>query len=120
MIQLLAQIRSRFKDSLAELRTIREETWPDDTFQDELNKALVLVEEARADYKSGLAKIEASSWHRDLAERKSAAPLERIVSEPRSERGFGYWLKVGIAVSLPLILTLALLFVINLLLMGLI
>jgi len=120
MIQLLAQIRSRFKASLAELRVIREDTWPDDTFQEELNKALVLVEEARADYKSGLAKIEASSWQRDLAGRKPSAPLERLESSPSPEKGFVYWLKVGAAVTLPLIVALAILFVVNLFLMGLI
>jgi len=110
MIQLLGQIRGRFKESLAEVRQIKEETWPDASFQDELNKALVLVEEARSDYESGLAKIEASSWHRDLGGRKFAAPLQQIESRPRAEKRFGYWLKVGLAVSIPLMLMLGVLF----------
>ena len=120
MVQLLAQIRSRFKDSLIELRAIREDTWPDEAFHEELNKALVLVEEARSDYKSGLAKIEASSWHRDLTDRRPPAILDKVGAEAFREKGFGYWLKVGIAVSLPLIIALIVLFVVNLFLMGLI
>ncbi len=102
------------------MREIREDSWSDEAFHDELNKGLVLVEEARSDYKNGLAKIEATSWHKATYEGHPAPVFDHVDKELRPEKSFGFWLKVGVALSLPVILVLVTLFIVNLLLMGMI
>ena len=111
MVELLSMIHGRFEDTLGELKAIREEDWADGDFREELSKGLILVREAESDFQKGMAKVEASSWHRD---RESGKPL-RVVEETarvmHPERSFGFWLKAGLAFSLPLILVLVILFV---------
>lgn len=109
MAGLLSETRARFRDTLSELRKIDEATWSDETFHAELNRAMVLVENARMDYNKALAKIDAASWHKSAAEKTQPPMLEEVGRKPGL--GFGYWLKVGFAVSLPLIMFLVILFV---------
>jgi len=113
MVELLSETRSKFKNMLAELRNINEDAWVDENFMDELNRASAMVENARMDYKKALARIDASSWHKDTA-RVQADLMEDGASGAALGHGFGYWLKVGLALTLPLITILILLFIIYL------
>ena len=107
LLEMIVTVRKRFIDLFEEIRAINEEDWPEASLRDELNKALVVIDNARLEYNKAVARIEAvSSESGKLAEGR--APV--MFQEPREiepvEKPFGYWLKVGIAVSLPLILTL--------------
>jgi hypothetical protein len=113
MVELLSETRNRFKSNLSQLRNINENSWGDDTFAEELNKALVMVENARMDYKKALARIDASSWHKSAAKDQVDA-LEGLGGGTGIEGGFIYWLKIGVAVTLPLLAILSLFFVIYL------
>jgi hypothetical protein len=115
MVELLSETRNRFKNTLAELRNIKEDSWGDDNdnFSEQLNKALAMVENARMDYKKALARIDASSWHKSAAKDQVDA-LEGITGGTGIGGGFGFWLKVGLAVTLPLLVVLALCFAIYL------
>jgi hypothetical protein len=111
MVELLSMIHGRFEDSLDELKAIREEDWADGDFREELSKGLILVQEAESDFQKGMAKVEASAWHKD---RENGKPLHVVEESSRiihPERSFGFWLKAGLAFSLPLILVLVILFV---------
>ena len=106
---LFAETRARFRDALSELQSISEDDWDENEFESELTKALAVVESARGVYEKALARIEASGWQQGGG--KPPVDAMRDSERPQPARaGFGYWLKVGIAVSLPLIIVLILLF----------
>lgn len=106
LLELVTATRKRCRTWLADIDSIDEETWPEDQFREELGKALTKVEDIRMEYNKAVAKIEALG----AEEKKMAATHHPIMFEESrhdtAERNFGYWLKVGFAVSLPLILTL--------------
>ena len=107
LTELYSAIRRRHGDMLQELQGIQDSRWPEETFRDELNKALVLVEGARKEFVKSQAAVEAEGGPASLA----APVVRRLDGGPVASglpAGFGTWLKVGFAVSLPLIVALAL------------
>ena len=118
MMELLSMMRSRFKDTLAELKAIDEEKWADDAFAMELNKAVVVVEDARATYRKALAKIDAARWQKPAADGSPENLMDDAMAGPRTERSFGYWFKMGWAVSLPIMVLIVILFLIHAYLQG--
>jgi vacuolar-type H+-ATPase subunit I/STV1 len=109
MVELLSVSRSRFKDMLAEIRDIQEEKWEGENFEEELDKALALLESARMEYSKAIAKIDAESWNKG----NGPAPLATIEMAGQSSlagKGFLFWLKIGFAVSIPMIIVLMLIF----------
>lgn len=109
--ELLSVIRGRFKETLDEMTSIDEDKWPGASFQDELNKALAQVDDARKIYRRGLAKIEASGWGGAIGGKEPPAIMERVSRDLDPTRSFGFWMKVGMAVSLPVILVSVLIFI---------
>ncbi len=112
MIELLAVMRTRFEDTLDELKAISEENWADSNFQIELNSALVLVEDARRLYIKGLAKIDAMNWSKSGLGEGSPVVLKDLPRESGMERGFTFWFKAGLGVTLPLIVVMVILFLV--------
>jgi len=106
MVELLSESRARFKNTIEEIRMINEESWGDHNYNEELNRAMIVIENARMDYKKALAKIEAANWHG--ATESTSKVIEGADFETGGERDFGYWVKAGFAFTLPLILFLAL------------
>jgi len=102
MVELLSTSRARFKEILAEIRDIREELWGDSGFEEELDKALALIESARMEYSKAIAKVDAESWQKGDGQAQLAT-LDEAGRHSLVNKGFFFWLKVGIAVSLPLI-----------------
>ena len=100
MLELFAVIRTRFKESLTELRSISESDWSEEAYQMELNKAIVIVGDAQSTFKKGVAKMEAAGWNRQHASGgATSSPAE--VAMKLQAKGFLYWLKVGLAISIP-------------------
>ncbi|MFO7871871.1 MAG: hypothetical protein R6V03_10635 [Kiritimatiellia bacterium] len=110
MAELLAEVRSRFKDTLNELKAIDEDSWDDEEFYAELNRAMTLVEEARSEHRKALARIDAAGWHKQLPPSAQSVAEERDVM-PAGRASFGHYLKIGLAVTLPLAVIMAILFV---------
>ena len=102
MVELLSESRNRFKNTLTDIRSINEDLWGDHNFNDELNRAVALIETARMDYKRALAKIEAANLHVSPVDGEDKAALDAMGFESGGEKDFGYWVKIGFAVSLPL------------------
>ena len=111
---LLGDTGKRFRDMLAEIRGINEDAWPTDTvtFREELAKTLVMIEDMRKEYGKSLARIEAL---RDTQATTAAREPARGIFEEMSgggsdlDRGFGFWVKIGFGLSLPLVATLLIL-----------
>lgn len=110
MAELLSETSARFKKELSDLKRISEEKWIDEGFETELNKAMVRVDIAGTTYKKAMAKIDAASWHKSAAGENRPHMLEELPREPGEKKGFGFWLKVGLAVSLPVMVFLLALF----------
>ena len=113
LAELLSATRKRFKAMLGDIQGIDEETWPENSFRDELHKAATIVDEVRIEYNKAVAKIDAISGSAPAPASAAAHPA-LIFEENRSPivesgKSFGYWLKVGVAVTLPLILVLLIL-----------
>lgn len=105
LTELLAGTRKRFRDMLAELDDINEEHWPDESFRDELGKALVRIDDMRMEFNKAMARVDTAT---QAAEGETAEHAPVVFEESRRhyepERGFGYWLKVGLAISIPIMI----------------
>jgi len=120
MAELLSETRSRFKETLSRLRAIDESTWSDDNFQTELYNALALVEDATTEYKKALGKIDAANWHNGTPEKNQSDVPGELTREQAIKKGFGFWFKIGLAITLPIMVVLAIFFVIWLFVMGIV
>ena len=113
LAELLSATRKRFKAMLNDVQAIDEETWPEEAFRDELNKSATLVDDVRIEYNKSVAKIDAVSGDAKTPPSAAAHPAvifeenRHMAEEP--EKGFGYWLMVGLAITLPLIIVLLIL-----------
>jgi soluble cytochrome b562 len=110
MSEIYAGTRQRFKEMLQSLQRIDETAWPEETIREEVNKALVLVDDVRKEYHKGLAKMEASGGA-DGGRAEAPGPVPGHVPSAAGPAGFVHWLKVGVAVTLPLMLVIAVLLV---------
>lgn len=119
MVELLAAMRTRFKDTLSELRSIDESLWNDENFQLELNKAMVVVDDAKAVYKKAIAQIEAARWQKN-GESGGQMAMLGAESGGASQKDFRYWFNVGLGLTAPVIIALTILFLLYLLATGLI
>ncbi len=110
MVELLSASRARFRDMLAEIRDIKEESWGNSDFEEELDRALALIESARMEYSRAIAKIDAESWQKGAGQAQLAT-LEEAGRGSLANKSFWFWVKIGVAVSLPMIVILLLVFV---------
>ncbi|MDZ4199753.1 MAG: hypothetical protein U1E27_10785 [Kiritimatiellia bacterium] len=111
MAEMLSSIRRRFRDMLQEISSLDEESWPEDQVREELGKALVRVDDARIEYNKAMARIEAVL--KPSAEESGTPILFDAPSTRNSEeKTFTDWLKIGVAVTLPLLILLGLLFLV--------
>jgi hypothetical protein len=108
--ELMSVMRDRFKDTHAELRGINEAGWAKDVFQTELNKAVVLVEEARSIYRKGIAKIDAENWNQVHEGSAQPTTLARGEVPGGLPKRFSFWFKAGLAFSIPMIVIALLVF----------
>lgn len=107
LTQLLDETRRLFRARLDEVSALDEDSWDDENLLDELNKSLVLLENVRSDYNKAMAKIEAVQAGGAGLPSRSAAEPAAVWAD--GARGFAYWLRAGVAFTLPMMVLLALL-----------
>ncbi len=117
LLEMLGSTRGRFRQLLEDIESIKDESWPEDRVRDELGKSLVIIEEARAEYNKAMAKIEANKGESTSPTSTQPAVLfEERFGGHEEEKPFSYWVRIGLAVSLPLavvMLLIAILFVVS-------
>jgi chromosome segregation ATPase len=102
-VELLADTEKRFKDMLGELRGIQEEGWPTDAegYREELTRVLVLLDNMRKEFNKALARIEALR-----SDTPAVGESKPLLFEGQAaglvDKGFWFWAKLGLAVSLPI------------------
>ncbi|HMP90343.1 MAG TPA: hypothetical protein PJ991_09070 [Kiritimatiellia bacterium] len=106
--ELLESTRTRFKALLADLEELNEQSWSESNIREELAQALGVIEDARIEYNKSVAKIESQKSGKTDASTAPSAPIlfEDGGSAFDAEKSFVYWFKLGVAISLPLIITL--------------
>jgi len=102
--ELLASIRKRFKMMMAELQELSEESWPEDAYRDELTRALSILENARQEYNKSMSRLDAIQGEKGAPAEHAPVTFEDRPAFHETDHSFGYWIKIGLAVSLPLIL----------------
>lgn len=111
--QLLGETSRVFRERLDEVSALNEEDWADENLLDELDKSLALLEDVRADYNKAMAKIEAVHPQVSAGPAPAGRPLafedSPGIAGESGGRGFGYWLRAGLAFTLPLMVLLVLL-----------
>jgi chromosome segregation ATPase len=105
LTSLYGDTRKRFAGLLVEIEEIDETSWPEAEFHDELGTAQVLLDSVRVECSKSLAKIEAIQRDEDGLQIEGN-PLGQPATAAQERPGFAYWLKVGLAISLPLVLAL--------------
>lgn len=101
MAELYAGTKLRFKDMREEIRAITESEWNDAQIREEVNRALVVIDDARKEYGKAMARLEAAEAGSPggAVGADVSAGAGPVTSEPRD---FLYWVKTGFAFFLPL------------------
>ena len=105
-LELLAETDRRFKEMLNDMRGFDEEQWVTDTdgLREELSKALVIIDNTRKEYNKAYARIEAMRESHNIGVIAKPAMQDESDGLASCPRGFWYWVKVGAAFSLPLVI----------------
>ena len=113
-LALLTDTAKHFKEMLKELREFSEEQWPADSasLRDELNRTLAVIDNIRKDYNRSCARLEAAKETRNQEALANQLLMDESGASARRQYSFGDWLKIGFAVSLPLIVMLVVLLVV--------
>ena len=110
LVEMLSSTRKRFKAMLNDVEDLKEEEWPEDAIRDNLARSLGVIEETRMEYNKALAKIEAVKGEAKTPSATATTAPTVLFDDHgyghEAERPFSYWVKVGLAVSLPLVVTL--------------
>lgn len=102
--EIYSSLRARFAEYAEEIHGLNDAAWSDESFREELNKAVVRIDAIRKEFVKGQASVEAVGGPVKLFdETRPRAALAEEEAEPA--RGFLGWVKIGVAVSAPLILT---------------
>lgn len=110
LAELLADTRRRFKELLGELEKLDEESWDEDSIREELDTALAIIEDVRLEYNRSIARVEAARGETVAGQgaMPGAPPAESLVGQG-GQLSFGRLLKMGLALSLPVIVVVLLL-----------
>ena len=99
----MAKTLADFRDALAKVQAIREETWTADNFNIELTRALTVLENARMEWNAARLKFPVLSGPRPedvVAESAEGAPA----TSPLGAHSFGELCRIGFALTWPLFL----------------
>ena len=104
-VEQLNAVRESFEQHLSTLEQINPKAWDNADINRDLTRALSAVEDARGEFASSRAIINAQSHHEILAAAPASDAYSSIFGTPQN---FGEWVKCGFAFTLPLIAAIAL------------
>jgi hypothetical protein len=118
MSELYAGTKQRFKEMLQDIRAIKDDEWNDAQIREEVNRALVVIDDTRKEYGKAMARLEAAEGGSPGGEiGASVAGITGVqAAEPKD---FLYWVRTGFAFFLPLMTLLLVLGVIAAVAVGL-
>ncbi|MGD1089514.1 MAG: hypothetical protein ABR955_12435 [Verrucomicrobiota bacterium] len=89
-----------FRDALAKIQTVHDETWTKENFSIELTRALTTIENARMEWNAARLKLPALSG--EALEKKEAESAPQSAVSPFANLSFGELCKLGLAMTWPL------------------
>ncbi len=106
--QLLQSTRQRFRELLETVQGLHEDRWSEDEVPERLNEALATIDDARMEFNKATARVEAlvGAETEDGAGPRPSFLAENEDARDTGERGFLDWFRIGLAVSLPVVLAL--------------
>lgn len=99
----MAKTLGDFRDALAKVEAVREETWTKDTFNVELTRALTAIENARMEWNTARLKFPVLTGESKTGG-NAASPATPEARPLLANRGFGELCKLGLALTWPLTL----------------
>jgi chromosome segregation ATPase len=102
-VEIYWATRERFSAALEELQKINDSEWADESFRDELNKAVANIDSIRNEFVKAQATVEAVGGPVQLFDEQRPKSTTDANDEFLQSKGFGYWFKIGFAASIPLI-----------------
>jgi chromosome segregation ATPase len=93
-----------FRDALAKVQAIHDETWTKENFQMELTRALTAVENARMEWNSARLKIPALAGETRTTSSAGTNSTTATASPSLAELSFGQLCKLGFGFTWPLLL----------------
>jgi hypothetical protein len=106
-VEIYSSTRARFGECIEELHRMNDADWADEVFREELNKAVMQIDVVRKEFVKGQAAVEAAGGPVRLFD-ETRPRASAIDEESGMSRGFAAWAKIGLAVSTPLIIAMAL------------
>lgn len=101
MGELYAGTKLRFKEMLQDIRAIKDDAWNDAQIREEVNRALVVIDDIRKEYGKAMARLEAAEVGSPAGD--IGAGVAGVTGEQASEpKDFLYWVRTGFAFFLPL------------------
>lgn len=102
-LEQLRAMRESFGQHLQLIEAIDPKTWNPADLHKELSRALSTVDDARAEYAQQRSRLQAANEKTGEADLPEAA--SDVADLIHGGRTFGQWFRIGVAFSLPLILT---------------
>lgn len=99
----MAKVLVDFRESLAKMQAVQEESWTKDNFNTELTRALTAVENARMEWNSARLKFAVLNNETTASEAPAPAP-ENFTPELLRERSYAELCKMGLALTWPVAL----------------
>lgn len=98
LTELYSNTRQSFRNMMEEIEGIDETSWPEEYVQEELHKAQDLIDNIRVECSKALVKLDTFS---NAGQARFGEGQANAAENKVQARGFAYWLKVGLAISLP-------------------
>ena len=99
----MAKTLGDFRDALAKVEAVHEETWTKDTFNVELTRALTAIENARMEWNTARLKFPVLTGQKAEVAESGTASATKL---PLQQLGFGELCKLGLALTWPIALIL--------------
>jgi hypothetical protein len=89
-----------FRDAVAKIQSIHDETWTKENFSIELTRALTIIENARMEWSA--ARLKLPTLAGETKEKSEAEKIQPPAASPFASLSFGELCKLGLAITWPL------------------
>jgi chromosome segregation ATPase len=104
-VEQLSKTLLDFREALAKLQSIQEETWTKETLEVELTRANTIVENARMEWNTAMVKLPLLSGDQPTSHPNQPIPGENPIQTLVRQQNYAELCKLGLALTWPVALT---------------